>query len=117
MKTNEELEQNSQNTSKWKPSSKVVEVDKIAQKIINSISNNITSKVESVNKIDKTKSDASLNLNCSIKPRNIEVTQSRNTVNLIGTVSSRHQRDDEGTIAWGMLGGWPANKDLEVDHS
>ena len=102
MKTNEELEQNSQNTSKWKPSSKVAEGDMTAKKSINSMPNNIPSKVESVNKIDKTNADASLNLNCSIKPRNIEVTQSGNTVNLFGTVSSRHQRDDEGTIAWGM---------------
>ena len=80
------------------------------------VSNNITIKAESKDKIEKAKVEEALDRNWSIKAQDIEVSVSGTTVTLSGTVHSWYQKDEAGRIAWNTPGVWTVNNELEVEH-
>ena len=80
------------------------------------VSNNITIKAESHDKIEKTKVEDALNRNWSINTQDIDVSVSGTKVILSGTVSSWYQKDEAGRIAWSTPGVWTVDNELEVEY-
>ena len=83
---------------------------------VTGVSNNITIKAESHDKIEKTKVEDALSRNWSINTQDIDVTVSGTAVTLSGTVSSWYQKDEAGRIAWNTPGIWTVNNELEVEY-
>ncbi len=83
---------------------------------VTGVSNNITIKAESHDKIEKTKVEDALNRNWSINTQDIDVSVSGTKVTLSGTVSSWYQKDEAARIAWNTPGVWSVDNELEVEY-
>lgn len=83
---------------------------------VTGVTNNITIKAESQDKIEKTKVEDALRRNWTIKTQDIEVTVTGNKVTLTGMVGSWYQKDEAGRIAWNTPGIWYVDNDLTVEY-
>lgn len=83
---------------------------------VTGVSNKITIKPESHDKIEKTKVEDALSRNWSINTQDIDVSVSGTKVTLSGTVSSWYQKDEAGRIAWNTPGIWTVDNELEVEY-
>jgi osmotically-inducible protein OsmY len=83
---------------------------------VTGVSNNITIKPESHDKIEKSKVEDALSRNWSINTQDIDVSVSGTKVTLSGTVSSWYQKDEAGRIAWNTPGIWTVDNELEVEY-
>jgi osmotically-inducible protein OsmY len=84
---------------------------------VTGVSNNITIKPESHDKIEKSKVENALSRNWSINTQDIDVSVSGTEVTLSGTVSSWYQKDEAGRIAWNTPGIWTVENKLEVEYN
>lgn len=83
---------------------------------VTGVSNNITIKAESDDKIEKTKVEEALRRNWSVNTQNINVSVSGTKVTLTGSVNSWYQKDEAGRIAWNTPGVWTVDNELEVEY-
>lgn len=83
---------------------------------VTGVSNNITIKAESDDKIEKIKVEEALRRNWSINTQNINVSVSGTKVTLTGSVNSWYQKDEAGRIAWNTPGVWTVDNELEVEY-
>lgn len=82
---------------------------------VRGVSNNIKIK-ESQEEIEKHLVEKAIARNWSIDDSKIKVMVNGSTVTLSGTVSSWHEKDEAGRIAWNTPGIWHLKNDLEVDY-
>ena len=83
---------------------------------VTGVSNNITIKAESHDKVEKTKVEDALKRNWSINAKDIDVTVSGTKVTLSGIVSSWYQKDEAARIAWNTPGIWSVDNQLAVEY-
>jgi osmotically-inducible protein OsmY len=83
---------------------------------VTGVTNNISIKAESHDKIEKEKVEHALNRNWSINTQDIDVAVSGTKVTLSGTVNSWYQKDEAGRIAWNTPGVWTVDNELEVEY-
>ena len=73
---------------------------------VTGVSNTITIKTETQEKIEKKDIESGLRRNWSIDGKNIAVKVSGHEATLTGTVSSWYKKDEAGRIAWNAPGVW-----------
>lgn len=83
---------------------------------VTGVTNNITIKAESHDKIEKTKIIEALNRNWSINTKNIDVNVNGTKVTLSGSVNSWYQKDEAERIAWNTPGIWSLDNKLTVEY-
>jgi osmotically-inducible protein OsmY len=83
---------------------------------VTGVSNTITIKTETQEKIEKKDIESGLRRNWSIDGKNIAVKVSGHEATLTGTVSSWYQKDEAGRIAWNAPGVWAVDNELVVDY-
>ncbi len=83
---------------------------------VTGVTNNITIKAESRDKIEKTKIIEALNRNWSINTKNIDVNVNGTKVTLSGSVNSWYQKDEAERIAWNTPGIWSVENKLIVEY-
>jgi osmotically-inducible protein OsmY len=83
---------------------------------VKGISNHIILLYESKDDVEKTAVEDALELNWSLKSKNIEVKVSQNKVTLSGTVDSIYQKEEAGRIAWAAPGVWSLDNELIVQY-
>jgi osmotically-inducible protein OsmY len=83
---------------------------------VTGVTNNITIKAESQNKIEKKMVEDALSRNWAINSDDIDVSVSGTKVTLTGTVGSLYQKDEAGRIAWNTPGVWTVDNELEVEY-
>ncbi len=83
---------------------------------VTGVSNTITIKTETQEKIETQDIESGLRRNWSIDGKNIAVKVSGHEATLTGTVSSWYQKDEAGRIAWNAPGVWAVDNELVVDY-
>jgi len=83
---------------------------------VNGVSNNITIKSESHDRIEKKDIENALRRNWAIDDKDISVGVSDHTVTLTGKVSSMYQKDEAAEIAWAAPGVHSVDNELVVDY-
>ena len=83
---------------------------------VTGVSNNITIKAESHDKIEKTKVESALNANWAINTQDIKVSVLGTKVTLSGIVNSWYQKEEAVRIAWNTPGIWAVDDQLEVEY-
>jgi osmotically-inducible protein OsmY len=83
---------------------------------VTGVSNNITIKSESKDKVEKDNIVDALNRNWSLREQDIEVEVSNHKVTLTGTVGSWYQKDEAARIAWSASGVWTVDNELEIEY-
>jgi osmotically-inducible protein OsmY len=83
---------------------------------VTGVSNNITIKSESLDKVEKDNIENALQRNWSLREQDIEVEVSNHKVTLTGTVNSWYQKDEAARIAWSAAGVWTVDNELEIEY-
>jgi osmotically-inducible protein OsmY len=83
---------------------------------VKGVTNNITIKSESHDKIEKEDVEAALQRNWSINANDIDVKVSGTKVTLTGTVGSWYQKNEAGRIAWNTPGIWSVDNELAIEY-
>lgn len=84
---------------------------------VKSITNNIKIKSETHDAIEKKDVENAIARCWTIDDSDINVSVSGTTVTLSGTVSSWHQKEEAGRIAWKTAGIWHVKNELVVDYN
>ena len=84
---------------------------------VTGVSDNITIKSETQEKIEKKDIESGLRRNWSIDSKNIAVKVSGHEATLTGTVNSWYQKDEAGRIAWNAPGVWAVDNELVVEYA
>ena len=83
---------------------------------VTGVSNNITVKSTSAEKVEKADIESALKRNWSIYENDIDVKVSGHRATLTGTVDSWYQKDEAGRIAANAPGIWLVDNELTVDY-
>jgi len=83
---------------------------------VTGVSNNITIKSESHDRLEKKDIESALRRNWSIDGEDIDVKVSGHKVTLTGTVNSSYQKDEAAGIAWDAPGVWNVDNELVVEY-
>jgi osmotically-inducible protein OsmY len=84
---------------------------------VKGITDKITIKSESNNAIEQKDVERAIARCWTINDNDIQVKVSGTTVTLFGTVTSWHQKEEAGNIAWKTPGIWHVINELEVDYN
>ena len=83
---------------------------------VKGVTNNITIKSETEEKIERDDIEDALGRNWSIDDEDITVAVSNHKVTLTGTVDSWYQRDEAERIAWNAPGVWNVDNELLIEY-
>jgi osmotically-inducible protein OsmY len=81
---------------------------------VTGVSNHISIKSESHDRLEKKEIESALKRNWSIDDKDIDVKVSDHKVTLSGTVNSLYQKDEAAGIAWNAPGVWTVDNELIV---
>ena len=84
---------------------------------VTGVSNNITVKPSTDDRIEKADIESALKRNWSVAGKDISVSVSGHKATLTGTVDSWYEKDEAGRIAWNAPGVWNVGNELVVEYN